>query len=145
MTTRRIIPLETDMKRTTIGKFAILLLALVPAFLMLVQIGSPHWWSIAVSEDPGISWMIVSDTPEYRVLRDFADAGATRRMHHHADAAWHTFTLATGKLKFTIEGQPSMDVQPGQTLSLKGGVNHTFTNTGSGPATIVEVFGKTNP
>ena len=130
------------MKRPTIAKFTLIVLALVPAFLMLVQVGSPHWWSIAVSEDPGISWMVVTDTPEYRVLRDFADAGATRRMHHHADISWHTFTLATGRLKLTVEDQPSMDVQPGQTLSLKAGVNHTFTNVGTAPATIVEVFGK---
>ena len=42
----------------------------------------------------------------------------------------------------TIEGQPPVDVGAGDSLSLKGGVMHTFTNIGKVPATIVEVFGK---
>ena len=42
----------------------------------------------------------------------------------------------------TVEGQPPVDVAPGEALSLKGGVMHTFINTGDVTATIVEVFGK---
>jgi hypothetical protein len=30
-------------------------------------------------------------------------------------------------------------------VSLKGGARHTFTNTGTAAATIVEVFGKAQP
>jgi hypothetical protein len=33
-------------------------------------------------------------------------------------------------------------VSQGQVVNLKGGVMHTFTNTGTVTATIVEVFGK---
>ena len=86
--------------------------------------------------------MVVSETPEYRVLRDYAEPGATRRMHKHGDATWHVFTLVTGRLTLTIEGDAPIEVTPGQVISLKGGVNHTFTNPGTVTATIVEVFGK---
>jgi quercetin dioxygenase-like cupin family protein len=86
--------------------------------------------------------MVVTETADYRVLRDFAEPGATRRMHKHADATWHVFTLVTGQLTLTIEGQAPMDVTAGQVVTLKGGANHTFINKGTVIATIVEVFGK---
>ena len=98
-----------------------------------------------VAGDPGISSLVVMDQPEFRVLRDFAEPGATRRMHSHDDAAWHVFTLVTGQLRLTIEGETPVDVTPGQVLHLEGGAKHTFTNTGTVVATIVEVFGKPAP
>jgi quercetin dioxygenase-like cupin family protein len=98
-----------------------------------------------VAGDPGIASMVVSETPDYRVLRDYAEPGATRRMHKHADATWHVFTLVTGRLMLTIEGAAPVEVTAGQVISLPGGVNHTFTNPGSVTATIVEVFGKSKP
>jgi mannose-6-phosphate isomerase-like protein (cupin superfamily) len=63
-------------------------------------------------------------------------------MHQHADATYHVFVLLTGHLNLTVEGESTVDVTPGQVLSLKGGVMHTFKNTGNVTATIVEVFGK---
>ena len=95
-----------------------------------------------VAGDPGISSMVVMNEAAYRVLRDYAEPGATRRMHSHDDATWHVFTLVTGQLRLTIEGEKPVDVTQGQVLSLKGGAKHTFTNTGTVTATIVEVFGK---
>jgi quercetin dioxygenase-like cupin family protein len=95
-----------------------------------------------VAGDPGISSMVVMDRPEFRVLRDYAEPGATRRMHNHADATWHVFTLVTGQLRLTIDGQDPIDVTQGQVIDLKGGAMHTFTNTGAAAASIVEVFGK---
>ena len=95
-----------------------------------------------VSGDPGLSTMVVLDQPQFRVLRDYAEPGATRRMHSHDDAAWHLFTLVTGQLLLTVEGEPPVDVTQGQVLTLKGGAKHTFKNTGTVTATIVEVFGK---
>jgi quercetin dioxygenase-like cupin family protein len=130
------------MRRRTILMVALLALALVPAAVAMVQLGGAGWWAIPVSGDPGISWMVVMDTPRYRVLRDHAEPGATRRMHHHADATWHVMTVATGKLMVAVEGEPSVELTPGEPLSLKAGVNHTFTNVGTETATIVEVFGK---
>ena len=95
-----------------------------------------------VAGDPGISSMVVMEQPEYRVLRDYAEPGATRRMHSHDDATWHVFTLVTGQLLLTIEGENPVEVAQGQVVNLKGGAKHTFKNTGTVTATIVEVFGK---
>jgi len=95
-----------------------------------------------VASAPGISSMLVMDRPEFRVLRDYAEPGATRRMHSHDDATYHVFTLITGQLRLTIEGESPVSVTQGQVLYLKGGAKHTFTNTGTVTATIVEVFGK---
>ena len=95
-----------------------------------------------VAGDPGISSMVVMEQPEFRVLRDYAEPGATRRMHSHDEATWHVFTLVTGQLLVTIEGEQPVEVTQGQVLNLKGGAKHTFKNTGTVTATIVEVFGK---
>jgi quercetin dioxygenase-like cupin family protein len=95
-----------------------------------------------VQGDPGLSTMAVMDRPEFRVLRDYAEPGATRRMHSHDDATYHVFVLVTGQLVLTIEGEDPVEVTPGQVLYLKGGAKHTFKNTGTVAATIVEVFGK---
>lgn len=95
-----------------------------------------------VAGDPGISSMVVMERDDFRVLRDWAEPGAVRRMHQHAEATYHVFTLVTGQLVLTIEGQPPVDVKPGDVVELKGGVMHTFKNTGTATATIVEVFGK---
>ncbi len=96
----------------------------------------------AVAGDPGISSLVVIDQGPFRVLRDYAEPGAVRRMHNHADATYHVFVLITGQLQLTVQGEPAVDVGPGEALSLKGGAMHTFTNTGKVTATIVEVFGK---
>lgn len=95
-----------------------------------------------VAGDPGISSMVVIDQAPFRVLRDYAEPGAVRRMHNHADATYHVFVLVTGQLQLTVQGEPMIEVRPGEALSLKGGAMHTFTNTGTVAATIVEVFGK---
>ncbi len=95
-----------------------------------------------VTGDPGISSMVVMDRPDFRVLRDWAEPNAVRRMHNHADATYHVFTLLTGQLVLTIEGQPPVEVKAGDVIDLKGGIMHTFKNTGTVTATIVEVFGK---
>ena len=95
-----------------------------------------------VAGDPGISSMVVMEQPEFRVLRDYAEPGATRRMHSHDDATWHVFTLVTGQLLLTVEGENPVEVTQGQVINLKGGAKHTFKNTGTVAATIVEVFGK---
>ena len=95
-----------------------------------------------VAGDPGISSMLVMEQPEFRVLRDYAEPGATRRMHSHDDATWHVFTLVTGQLLLTVDGESPIEVTQGQVLNLKGGAKHTFRNTGAVAATIVEVFGK---
>jgi quercetin dioxygenase-like cupin family protein len=95
-----------------------------------------------INGDPGLSTMLVMDRPEFRVLRDYAEPGATRRLHSHDDAAWQVFVLVTGHLLLTIEGEEPVEVSQGEVLYLKGAAKHTFKNTGTAAATIVEVFGK---
>src|SRR6185295_19781069 len=72
-----------------------------------------------VQGDPGVSSMRVMDRPEFRVLRDYAEPGATRSMHSHDDATYHVFVLVTGQLILTIEGESPVNVTPGQVLYLK--------------------------
>lgn len=98
-----------------------------------------------VAGDPGLFSGQVLNEPQYRVLRDYAEPGATRRMHNHPDATFHVFVLLTGRLRLTVEGEAPREVSPGEVLALKGGVMHTFTNLGDQTATIVEVFGKAPP
>jgi quercetin dioxygenase-like cupin family protein len=110
--------------------------------LLLAQaVGGPEK-GVAVKGDPGISSMRVLDRPDYFVLRDWAEPGAVRRMHNHPNTTYHLFTLVTGQLRLTIEGQAPIDVKQGEVVELNNAAMHTFTNTGSVTATIVEVFGR---
>jgi quercetin dioxygenase-like cupin family protein len=119
--------------------------------LAWMVLAAPNLWAQAlggaekarpVQGDPGVSSMMVLDDPQYRVLRDYAEPGAVRRMHSHDDATYHVFTLLTGQLTLTVEGDSPVEVKAGDVISLKGGARHTFKNTGQVTATIVEVFGK---
>ena len=121
----------------------------IPALLIVL---APTAWAQAVGGaekarpvpgDPGVSSMVVMDQPEFSVLRDYAEPGATRRMHSHDTVKWIVFTLVTGKLILTFEGQAPIEVEPGQVLHFKGTQRHTFKNVADVTATIVEVFGKT--
>jgi quercetin dioxygenase-like cupin family protein len=118
------------------------LFTLVGTSLLFAQaVGGPEK-GVAVKGDPGISSMRVMDRDQFFVLRDWADPGAVRRMHNHANTTYHVFTLITGQLRLTIEGREPIDVKQGDVVDLPGGANHTFVNTGNVTATIVEVFGR---
>lgn len=117
------------------------LLVLASSRVFAQAVGGPEKGR-PVQGDPGISSMVVTDQPEFRVLRDWAEPNAVRRMHSHDDATYHVFTLVTGQLLLTVEGQDPVEVKQGDVLMLKGGAKHTFKNTGTVTATIVEVFGK---
>lgn len=118
------------------------LLTLLATSLLLAQaVGGPEK-GVPVKGDPGISSMRVMDRQDFFVLRDWAEPGAVRRMHNHANTSYHVFTLVTGQLRLTIEGREPVDVKQGDVVDLPGGANHTFVNTGNVTATIVEVFGK---
>ena len=119
-------------------------MVLSTSLLIGQAVGGPEK-GVPVKGDPGISSMRVSDHPEYFVLRDWAEPGAVRRMHNHANTTFHVFTLVTGELTLTIEGRPPMVVKQGEVVELRDGAMHTFTNTGKVTATIVEVFGKKLP
>lgn len=123
--------------------FVALALTLVAASSARGQaIGGPEKGRPTPDKEPGISTMTVMDRPAFRVLRDWAEPGSTRIMHGHANTTYHVFTLLTGQLRLTIEGQEPTDVKAGDVVELQPGARHTFTNTGTVAATIVEVFGK---
>ena len=111
------------------------------SLLFAQAVGGPEK-GVPVKGDPGISSMRVLDRPDYFVLRDWAEPGAVRRMHNHPNTTYHVFTLVTGQLRLTIEGQTRMDVKAGEVVELNNAAMHTFTNTGTVTATIVEVFGR---
>jgi quercetin dioxygenase-like cupin family protein len=121
------------------------------ALAALLTVLAPAGWAQAVggaekarpvAGDPGLSSMVVMDQPEFSVLRDYAEPGATRRMHSHDNVKWIVFTLVTGKLVLTFEGEAPIELEPGQVLHFKGIAKHTFKNIANVTATIVEVFGK---
>ena len=124
----------------TLGAAALFTL-LATSFLVAQAVGGPEKGK-PVAGDPGISSMNVMERPEFRVLRDWAEPGAVRRMHSHPNTTYHVFTLVTGQLRLTIEGREPIDLTQGDVLDLPAGANHTFVNTGNVTATIVEVFGK---
>ena len=95
----------------------------------------------AVTGDTGVSWMVVMDRAEFRVLRDFFEPGAVRRMHSH-ESTYHVVTVVTGTLRITVDGSLPVDVAQGEVLHLDGGVTHSIENIGTVTATIVEVFNK---
>jgi quercetin dioxygenase-like cupin family protein len=123
----------------------------LPALAALMTVLAPAGWAQAVggaekarpvAGDPGISSMVVMDQPEFSVLRDYAEPGATRRMHSHDNVKWIVFTLVTGRLVLTFEGGAPIEVEQGQVLHFKGTAKHTFKNIANVTATVVEVFGK---
>jgi len=134
----------TQVFRKTAYAVVFLSLSLAAASVHAQAVAGPEK-ARPVQGDPGISSMVVLDRPEFRILRDYAEPGATRRMHSHNDATYHVFVLITGSLRLTIEGEPPVEVSPGEALYLKGGARHTFVNIGTVASTIVEVFGKTAP
>jgi len=128
--------------RCSVAPFALLsLFAICPAPTWAQAVGGAEK-ARPVAGDPGLSSMVVMDQPDFRVLRDYAEPGATRRLHSHDEVKWIVFTLVTGQLLLTIEGEAPVEVMQGQVINLKGSTKHTFKNTGPMTATIVEVFGK---
>src|SRR5688500_16879139 len=129
---------------TRIFGAAALAILLGTSLLLAQAVGRPEKGK-PVTGDPGISSMNVMERPDFRVLRDWAEPGAVRRMHSHPNTTYHVFTVVTGQLRLTIEGKEPIDVKQGDVVELPGAANHAFVNTGTVTATIVEVFGKKAP
>jgi len=89
-------------------------------------------------------WRLLDDSA-FSVARDYAEPGATRRMHNHPEFSYHVFVLLTGTLRVTIKGEAPKEVRAGEVLRIPAGADHGFTNIGTVVATIVEVFGKRRP
>lgn len=76
------------------------------------------------------------------MVRVFAQPGATRSMHSHEGVKWIVFTQVTGQMLLTVEGEAPVELTQGQVARLNGSARHTFKNTGTVAATIVEVLVK---
>ncbi len=110
--------------------------------IALAQAVGPKEKAQPVPGDAGMSYREAMNNDKFRVLQDWAEPGAVRRMHNHPGTTYHVFTLMTGQLSLTVEGQAPVDVKAGDVLEFAPGVMHGFKNTGTVTATIVEVFGK---
>jgi len=95
----------------------------------------------AVQGDNGIYSLRVIDEPGYRALRNYAEPGATRRLHRHDDVTFHIFIVLTGTVRFTTAGNDPRVIGAGDIVEVAAGADHTFTNVGNDTATFVEVFG----
>ena len=134
--------MTTTRSARTLGVMVALLFSLAAARAAAQAVGNASA-AKPVAGDPGISSLVVIDDAQVRVLRNYAEPGAIRSMHAHKDATFHVLTLLTGQLRLTVEGEPPVEINAGDVKTLKGGVSHTFVNTGKVTATMVEVFGKT--
>lgn len=125
--------------------FCVLLAALAPGLAKdaLAQALPAGATAVPVKGDSGISsaWALLDDSA-FSVARDYAEPGATRRMHNHPEFSYHVFILLSGTLRLTVEGEEPKEVHAGEVLRIQAAANHTFTNIGTVVATIVEVFGK---
>jgi quercetin dioxygenase-like cupin family protein len=126
------------MKRTLTAIGAAVLLSTIT----YAQAIGPKEKAQPVQGDAGMSYREVMNKDQFRVLQDWAEPGAVRRMHNHPGTTYHVLTLLTGQLLLTVEGQKPVEVKAGDVLEFAPGVMHGFTNTGTVTATIVEVFGK---
>jgi len=129
--------------RIRVLAFCAVMASLLPAKRALAQALPQGATGLPVQGDSGISasWALLNDSA-FSVARDYAEPGATRRMHKHPEFSFHVFILLSGTLRLTIEGEEPKEVHAGEVLRIKAGANHGFTNVGTVVATIVEVFGK---
>lgn len=132
------------MSNRTLACFSLLAaLSLVRAQHASAQTLPPGAVGVPVKEDPGISsmWQFIDDST-FSVTRDFAEPGATRRMHKHPEFSYHVLVLLSGALRLTVEGEAPREMRPGEVVRIPAAAMHTFTNTSTVVATLVEVFGK---
>jgi mannose-6-phosphate isomerase-like protein (cupin superfamily) len=92
--------------------------------------------------DPGVRPTRMIDRDEVRVSRVEVQAGATRRVHAHDDVEYHLWIPVEGTFQITIGTDAPVTAASGQAFFLKRGTPHGFTNTGSTPGAVLEVFVK---
>ena len=93
----------------------------------------------AITPEPGITLIRLLDRPEVRVSRLELQPGATRQVHAHDDVSFHLFVVLTGTIQFSM-GSEQSEGMPGKVFFLKKGTKHGFKNSGSVPATALEIF-----
>jgi quercetin dioxygenase-like cupin family protein len=92
--------------------------------------------------DPGVRPFRLMDRDEIRVTRVEVQPGAVRRVHVHDDVEYHVWTPMAGTLEITIGNDAPKAAAPGQAFFMKRGTPHSFRNTGTTPAAVMEIFVK---
>jgi len=95
-----------------------------------------------ITPDAGITLTRLLDRPEIRVSRLEIEPGAARRVHAHDDVQFHVFVVLSGTVQFSIASEEPEEGKPGKVFFLKKGTMHGFKNSGSVPATALEIFVK---
>src|SRR5688500_8049303 len=80
--------------------------------------------------DPGVTFVVLMDTPEVRILRVVLEPGGVRRVHTHEDVTFHLLMPLNGVLEVTADKE-QVDAKPGQAYYMKKGTPHSFRNTGT--------------
>jgi quercetin dioxygenase-like cupin family protein len=97
---------------------------------------------IAATSGTGVSNAVLINRDEIRVLRvDVAPKGV-RNVHTHDDMQYHLFIPTSAGMQFQSESEQPTQMAAWQAQFVKGGTKHRFTNTGTSPVTIVEIFVK---
>jgi mannose-6-phosphate isomerase-like protein (cupin superfamily) len=98
---------------------------------------------VQAEADPGVKLTRLIDNAEVRVSRLELQPGAARRVHTHDDVEFHLWIPFDGELQITMgsDGRP-VAATLGQAFFLRRGTAHGFTNVGTRPAGVFEVFVK---
>ena len=96
--------------------------------------------ALAPTQDPGVSYAVLIDRPEVRIIRVEIQPGAVRRMHTHDDVQFHLFIPLTAGIQLTIGSSKPVEATPGQAYFIEKGTLHGFRNAGTSVAMVTEVF-----
>jgi quercetin dioxygenase-like cupin family protein len=94
------------------------------------------------SPDPGVNPVRLLDRDEIRITRVELAAGAVRSVHAHDDVEYHVWAPIAGTFEITIEKGKPTAAKAGQAFYMKKGTQHSFRNTGTTPAAVMEIFVK---
>ena len=97
---------------------------------------------IAATSGTGISNVALINRDEIRVLRVDVAPNGVRNVHSHDDMQYHLFIPTTAGMQFQAASDKPAQIAAWQAQFIKGGTQHSFTNTGSSTVTIVEIFVK---
>ena len=110
-------------------------LAVIATAIVLAQSGP-----LIPTSDPGVARATLIDRAEIRMIRVEIQPGATRSIHTHDDVQYHVFTVVSGNIRFTMDGQEPVDGTAGKTFFMNKGTKHGFHNTGTTTAVAMEIF-----
>ena len=97
---------------------------------------------IAATSGSGVSNAALINRDEIRVLRVDVAPNGVRNVHTHDDMQYHLFIPTSAGMAFQAGSASPVQMAAWQAEFVKGGTMHGFTNTGSSPVTIVEIFVK---